>query len=106
MATERELKYDLDPATLDGDRASVDGSCQSEAESDGPQPVDLDGLAVIVGPSRTITLVADYWDTPSGRLRAWGVTMRHRSASDGSTDAPACPGDEHHGSFVSHRVGS
>ncbi len=84
MATERELKYDLDPATLDGDRASVDGSCQSEAESDGPQPVDLDGLAVIVGPSRTITLVADYWDTPSGRLRAWGVTMRHRSASDGS----------------------
>jgi hypothetical protein len=34
------------------------------------------------------------------------VALGRRSASDGSTDAPARPGDEHHGSFVSHRVGS
>jgi CHAD domain-containing protein len=64
MGTERELKFDVE-----GDR-----------------PLDLHGLAAEVGPERTLTLVADYWDTPSGRLRGWGVTVRHRRASDGSED--------------------
>lgn len=64
MGTERELKYDLE----------------------GGRAIDLDGLPVEVGPERTVTLIADYWDTPSGRLRAWGVTVRHRHASDGTED--------------------
>ena len=62
MGTERELKYDL------------------EADRD----IDLTGLPGRAGPEHRVTLVADYWDTPSGRLRAWGVTLRHRRASDDS----------------------
>lgn len=62
MGTERELKYDL------------------EADRD----VDLRGVPGTAGPEHRVTLVADYWDTPSGRLRAWGVTVRHRRASDDS----------------------
>ncbi len=62
MGTERELKYDL------------------EADRD----VDLAGLPGTSGPEHRVTLVADYWDTASGRLRAWGVTVRHRRASDDS----------------------
>ncbi|UDY36117.1 CYTH and CHAD domain-containing protein [Dermatobacter hominis] len=64
MGTERELKFDLGPGA----------------------PVDVDDDVAAAGPARSATLVAEYWDTPSGRLRAWGVTVRHRHASDGSED--------------------
>jgi CHAD domain-containing protein len=34
----------------------------------------------------TVTLSAEYWDTPDRRLLRWGHTLRHRHASDGSED--------------------
>jgi CHAD domain-containing protein len=64
MGTERELKFDLGPGT----------------------EVDIREEVAVSGPPRSATLVAEYWDTPSGRLRGWGVTVRHRRASDGSED--------------------
>lgn len=108
MAIERELKFDLDPSSLrrqpptpnqaTPNQASPTLACPTQASPDpapdrplvagtgplGPQSIDLDDLDLVFSAPRTLTLVADYWDTPSGRLRSWGVTMRHRSASDDS----------------------
>ena len=64
MGIEREMKFDLAAAV---------------------EP-DLEGLGAAVGARRSIELVADYWDTRSGHLRAWGITVRHRRSDDGTED--------------------
>ena len=64
MGIEREMKFDLEAAL---------------------EP-DLEGLGAAVGARRSVELVADYWDTRSGHLRAWGITVRHRRSDDGTED--------------------
>lgn len=45
---------------------------------------DFDGLITVSDQQRRLT--ATYWDTADLRLLGWGVTLRHRSASDSSEE--------------------
>jgi len=63
---ETELKFDAPKQTPDADIPDVDGFTTLS--------------------TRGVELTAVYWDTDDRSLLAWGLTLRHRSASDGSED--------------------